>query len=70
MSPRVLRAKARVSIPEMARRLRIGVADVRTLEATRLRCWEIADLSAYLGALGLQLEPVAVTRDGAREVLS
>jgi hypothetical protein len=70
MMPRALRAKHRVPLDAMALRLRVSVADLRTLEATPLDQWEAVDIRRYVAALGLSLELAAIATDGRREVLS
>lgn len=70
MSPRLLRAQQLVSLDEMAKRLGTSQRAVRTLESTPAEGWMVGTLREYLAALGLSLEVTAVSRDGAREVLS
>jgi hypothetical protein len=66
---RLLRTRQGLSVDEVARRLGIGADDVRTLERTPLRLWEVADATRYAGVLGFALELVAVGTNGDRHVL-
>lgn len=69
MIPRHLRAKAGVSISDLAQRLRIKPGDLRTLEETNIVLWEVTTLRAYLVALGYELRVVAV-KDGSEEPIA
>ena len=69
MKPRELRARARLSLDEMASRLGIPVDDLRTLEGTATDLWEVRDLRRYLKALGYDLSVQAWGATGF-EVLS
>jgi hypothetical protein len=51
-TPRELREKAAVTLPEMATRLGIPDADIEALEATRLEFWEVGVLRDYAEKLG------------------
>jgi hypothetical protein len=69
MRPALIRIHRRVSLDAMAERLRVPVADLRTLEAMPLGVWDVRDLASYLRALDCQLELVAVDPFGARIAL-
>jgi hypothetical protein len=70
VSPRHLRAKAGVSLEEMASALRTSKLSLRVLEHTPLEGWTLRTLGAYVQACGCRLRLVAVrNRDGREEVL-
>lgn len=66
MTPRSLRARARVDLNTMAARLGLSVRDVMTLETTPTDLWEIRDLARYVAALGFVLAVAAVDPNGVR----
>lgn len=66
MTPRTLRARARVDLSTMAARLGLSVRDVMTLETTPTHLWELRDLARYVAALGLTLAVAAVDPSGVR----
>lgn len=70
MTPRVLRARERVSQRDMAARLGISPDDLRTLEANPLDLWEVRDLAAYVSALGLKLEIRVFDSSGVNVVIA
>lgn len=70
MTPRVLRARERVSHEDMAARLGVSPDDLRTLEANPLDLWEVRDLAAYLSALDLKLEIRVFDSSGASVVIA
>lgn len=65
MTPAVLRARARVELPEMAKRLGISVPELRAIERSPLGAWSVVDLSDYLRQLGLVLRLTARERGSA-----
>lgn len=66
MTPRALRARARVDLATMAARLGITVRDVMTLEATPTDLWELRDMARYVAALGFTLAVAAIDPSGVR----
>lgn len=69
MTPRMFRARARVSLEDMASRLQLPLDDLRTLEATPLPLWDVAALGSYAEALGFRLRVLFVDADSkAHEV--
>lgn len=58
-----LRAVHRVALETMAQRLTLSVDDLRALERTELRLWEVRTLAEYAQALGYSLR-LTVTREG------
>jgi hypothetical protein len=67
VTPAHLRARERVDLDDMARRLGISVDDVRTLEAISTGLWEVTVLAQYLAALGFTLRVVAVNENGRED---
>lgn len=65
-TPRQLRIQAGLTPREFGSRLHITLEDVRTLEATPLRLWDVAALQDFLQAIGMALEITAVGSDGTR----
>jgi hypothetical protein len=69
MTPRVLRAKLRVSAVEMARRLRYTRVGLRLLEDAPLGDWKVSELRDYVAALGHRVI-IRAEHDGCSEVLT
>ena len=63
MTPRVLRARERLSLDAMALRLGIAVGDLRTLEGAETGLWEVRTLAQYVRTLGYSLR-LTLTREG------
>jgi hypothetical protein len=70
MTPQHLRAKCRVELADMARRLRVPVPDLRALEATPVRLWELGTLAEYVQALGYRMKLIAARTDGHEDEIS
>lgn len=68
MTPRHLRAKARVTIEDMSTSLGLAPGEVRTLEETPVLGWDLEVLELYLHRLGYVLRLVA-SQDGREEHL-
>jgi hypothetical protein len=70
LTPQHLRAKCRVDLADMAQRLHVTVPDLRALEATPVRLWELGTLTEYAEALGYRVRLIVVRADGHEEELS
>jgi hypothetical protein len=66
MTPRMLRARARVDLTTMAARLGLDARDLLDLERTPTQLWELRDLARYLAALGFVLAVAAIDPNGVR----
>lgn len=65
-----LRMRLGVALDELARRLRIPLAEAETIEATPLRLLDVDAVRSYVEALGCRLDLVAVHIDGEAHWLS